>query len=157
MKKDPNAEALKHALAALDDGSGHECWGPGPIGGRLWKNGHHRAAEAFDMAAICASRLGHLQRPRMIATIRAVAPVLLEAMGEDEVEPPPPPVSSSFNVSDETLDEMVAKGLMIKTGTKQYLVPPAHDERSVHTQQVAAMNATTSQFMRMAMLSNHDD
>lgn len=108
MKKDTNAEALKHALAALDDGSGHECWGPGPIGGRLWKNGHARAAEAFDMAAVCASRLGHLQRPRMIATIRKVAPVLLEAMGEDEAEPPPPPF---INISQETLDSMVAKKL----------------------------------------------
>lgn len=125
MKKDTNAEALKHALAALDDGSGHECWGPGPIGGRLWKNGHKRAAEAFDMAAMCASRLGHLQRPRMIATIRKVAPVLLEAMGEDESEPPPP----FINISQETLDSMVAKGLMVKTGAKQYLVPPAHDEK----------------------------
>ena len=83
--KDPNVEGLKHALAALSDGSGHEVWGPGPVGQKLHDKGLRQAALAFDTAAIVAVQLGHGGRVRMTRTIRLLAPVLLEAINGDDV------------------------------------------------------------------------
>lgn len=82
--KDPNKEGLKHALAALGDGSGHHMWGPGPVGARLHEKGLAQAAAAFDMAAIVAVQLKHGGRKRMTRTIRLLAPVLLEAIQGDD-------------------------------------------------------------------------
>lgn len=82
--KNPEQEGLKHALAALGDGSGHSIWGPGPVGARLHEKGLFQAATAFDMAAIAAVQLKHGGRKRMTRTIRLLAPVLLEAIQGDE-------------------------------------------------------------------------
>jgi hypothetical protein len=75
-------EALKHALDALGDGSGHEVWGPGPVGAKLHEHSK-LAGMVFDMAAIAAVQLQHTGRVRMTATIRKLAPVLLEVIDDD--------------------------------------------------------------------------
>lgn len=75
-------EALKHALDALGDGSGHEVWGPGPVGAKLHEHSP-LAGLAFDTAAVTAVQLAHTGRHRMTATIRRLAPVLLEVIEGD--------------------------------------------------------------------------
>jgi hypothetical protein len=86
---DKHKAALDHALAALSDGSGHDTWGPGPVGAKLWALREGNAAEAFYSAALVLLRLGirpgKANRARFIACMRKVAPVLLEALGDDEV------------------------------------------------------------------------
>ena len=82
--KNPEQEGLKHALAALGDGSGHEVWGPGPVGQKLYNQGLLVAATAFDQAAIVAVLLNHNGRKRMTRTIRLLAPVILEAIQGEE-------------------------------------------------------------------------
>lgn len=77
------------------------------------------------------------------------------ALRAEEADPP-----LFYNVSDETLEDMVARGLMVKTGPKTYLVLPHHDERpsTVHAAHVKAMMGTLAQFTDMAMLGkDHDD
>jgi hypothetical protein len=82
MKRDIEREALDHALAALDDGSGHDVWGPGPIGAKLWQKRHKRAALAFDIAAQDAVHAGKLGRSAMTAFMRKVAPAVYEALSD---------------------------------------------------------------------------
>ena len=84
MKRDIEKEALTHALAALDDGVGHDVWGPGPIGFKLWEKKHAKAATAFDLSAMNAVQVGKKGREEMIAFIRKTAPVLYEALSTDE-------------------------------------------------------------------------
>lgn len=83
MKKNPEKEALDHALQALGDGDGHCVWGPGVVGEKLWKNGHDKAATAFDLAALNAVQLQLTGRERMTAFIRKTAPVILEAIDDE--------------------------------------------------------------------------
>lgn len=80
MKKSADAIALEHALRALEDGSGHDVWGPRPVGAVLWTDGRINAAKAFDDACSVAMRLGHIDRARSIATMKRLAPVILEAI-----------------------------------------------------------------------------
>lgn len=82
MKKNPEKEALDHALQALGDGDGHLLWGPGIVGEKLWKNGHAKAATAFDLAALNAVQLKLLGRAKMGEFMRKVAPVILEAISD---------------------------------------------------------------------------
>lgn len=83
MKRDIEREALDHALQALDDGIGHDVWGPGIVGGKLWEMKHKRAAQAFDEAAVTAVRMSKTGRAEMIAFMRRVAPALYEALGSE--------------------------------------------------------------------------
>lgn len=83
MKRDIEKEALDHALAALDDGSGHDVWGPGPVGFKLWEKKHARAATAFDLSATNAIQVGKKGKAEMIAFMRRTAPVLYEALGDE--------------------------------------------------------------------------
>lgn len=78
-----DSKALKHALAALDDGCGHSLWGPGIVGQFLEKN-YPKASQAFDTACQVAVKLRHLEPQKMIATMRKLAPVLLEVLTDDE-------------------------------------------------------------------------
>lgn len=82
MPKNPHQVHLQHALDALGDGSGHETWGPGPVGAVLLEKSP-AAGRAFDDAAIIAAQLGHTSRAKMTATIRKLAPVLLEVIVGD--------------------------------------------------------------------------
>lgn len=83
---DPKKE-LAHALDALGDGSGHDQWGPGPVGLRL----HERsglAGKAFDLAGQSAFEalrwsnhyIDRTGRPKFIAAMRKLAPVFLELL-----------------------------------------------------------------------------
>lgn len=84
-------QELDHALAALSDGSGHEAWGPGPVGAKLHER-NSLAGKAFDLAAqgtvealFKQTIIGPAERPRIIAAMRKLAPVFLELlMGEEE-------------------------------------------------------------------------
>ncbi len=82
MPKNPHQEALQHALDALSDGSGHAIWGPGPILCKLDKVSAP-AASAFELSTQVAMKMHHLGREKMIATMRAIAPVLLEVIQGD--------------------------------------------------------------------------
>lgn len=85
MRKEQRA-ALGHALDALGDGSGHEVWGPGIVGQKLWVSGHATAAKAFDGAAttlfviLGQVALGKAERPAFIAAMRQLAPVLFDIL-----------------------------------------------------------------------------
>jgi len=79
---------LRHALNALQDGSGWEEWGPGPVGLRLFER-DWRAAFAFDAASVAVHRLmrenfggplSPLKQVRFIAAMRDVAPMLLRVL-----------------------------------------------------------------------------
>lgn len=81
--------ALDHALAALSDGSGHEMWGPGSVGQKLWELDERTAAQAFDVTGMTLVRLlgasssGYIRlgdRQKFIADFRKLAPVLLEIL-----------------------------------------------------------------------------
>jgi hypothetical protein len=76
-------EALQHALDALGDGSGHQDWGPGPILERLDAISNP-AAEALAIATQVAVKVGHRTRAKMTATIRRVAPVVLDVIWGDD-------------------------------------------------------------------------
>lgn len=80
---------LEHALAALDDGSGHETWGPGVVGQKLWDRSWEQpwVAMAFDTASQvvykfrCQTGGVHMsERPGFIDDVRKLAPVMLELL-----------------------------------------------------------------------------
>jgi hypothetical protein len=86
MRKEEQA-ALQHALDALGDGSGHDVWGPGPVGHKLHMSGHLLAAQAFDEASITLTQMldstaliSRVGRPRFIAAMKKLAPVLLDIL-----------------------------------------------------------------------------
>ena len=76
---------LQHALDALTDGSGHEEWGPGPVGHELWGRSEV-AGYAFDRSAQIALNAGLMgagiispaYRTRFIESMRRLAPVILD-------------------------------------------------------------------------------
>ena len=73
---------LQHALDALGDGSGHDVWGPGPVGDKLWQHDSN-AALAFDRAAqvIFGERFTRPQldyEPFIPSAMRKLAPVILD-------------------------------------------------------------------------------
>jgi hypothetical protein len=82
--------ALEHALAALGDGAGHTLWGPGVVGNTLWRLRETKAGLAFDTAASVLFRMELFsvirpdERPRFIAAMSKIAPVLLEVLLGDE-------------------------------------------------------------------------
>jgi hypothetical protein len=94
---------LKHALEALEDGTGHDNWGPGVVGYHLW----HRkgtvpeaqyAAVAFDTATSAIFRmvksnsatiaLDATEKARFIAAMPLVAPALLDVLLDSELKDP---------------------------------------------------------------------
>lgn len=88
---DKQRAALEHALTALSDGSGHEVWGPGVVGYKLYTNGHQQAANAFDTAAasiyklmlntnVATGAIPRNTRERFIVAMRLIAPVMYDAM-----------------------------------------------------------------------------
>ncbi len=86
MRKEQQA-ALQHALDALSDGAGHEVWGPGPVGEKLWNNHYCYAALAFDQAASTlfalqssSSRIALTERAVYIANMKKLAPVMLDIL-----------------------------------------------------------------------------
>lgn len=86
MTQSQQQKALAHALAALSDGSGHDVWGPGVIGHKLWMANERGAAHAFDTTAMVVVRLlgddctRKSERPRFIAAMRELAPVILSIL-----------------------------------------------------------------------------
>lgn len=76
--------ALKHALAALRDGSGHEVWGPGVVGLKVYEKNEYEAAHVFDDCAQVLFKNGIgmklADRPRFIAGMQKLAPVLLDIL-----------------------------------------------------------------------------
>lgn len=80
MEAKNERKELERALAALEDGSGHEEWGPGPVGAVLIERGCFKASWAFDRAAQLAVMTGRTSKESCIAFMRIAAPALLEAM-----------------------------------------------------------------------------
>lgn len=78
---------LQHALGALGDGSGHDCWGPAPVGDALYNRDGY-AGQAFDVAASAAFMASLVSvrsmtiapetRPAFISAMRKLAPVILD-------------------------------------------------------------------------------
>ena len=73
---------LAHALEALDDGAGHEEWGPGLVLVRL-DSRNMLASEALQCAIMSThDLLMRTSRPGVIRALRVLAPVFLELIIE---------------------------------------------------------------------------
>jgi hypothetical protein len=82
-EKETARRELMHALDALGDGAGRDMWGPGSVGVYLvWRN--RLAAYAFDTAAQVAWSFRKREAAICAATMRKIAPVLLDILLEDQ-------------------------------------------------------------------------
>lgn len=75
-------QELGHALDALGDGSGHDEWGPGPVGWTLWQRSAY-AASALDLSTQVAVKLvAEVEPATMIPVMRKLAPIFLNLLLE---------------------------------------------------------------------------